>query len=390
MYTNSIPDPPDLVRGSYTTDLNIFKIHEAILARFAFFQSIVPDIKREVEFLESKLKIDAKLLNLNDTRKIKNDVIEYKKRVEDYESTKSKKEYEEKVKVILEDYGKVASNLSKGLVIFKKKVEEESQDKIEYRLRLIRDYLHFAKDYIRLEIIHKVHVKAVCPICGLDFTKIFVDEESGLCTCPECGYERESISHHSTFKDSQRVNIGNRNNYEDCENFRKVLMRFQGKQPNRPPGKLYEHLDEYFKKIRKPIGDEIQTLPLSSEGKKKGTSRQMMIEALIETNNTAYYDDINLIMHIYWGWELPDISELENKIMEDYMLTQQVYNTIPNKDRDASLNIQFRLFVHLKAIGYPCIKEDFKIQTSRDSLEFHQEMWKIMCEKTGLKFHPVI
>ena len=54
MYTNSIPDPPDLVRGSYTTDLNIFKIHEAILARFTFFQSIVPDIKREVEFLESK------------------------------------------------------------------------------------------------------------------------------------------------------------------------------------------------------------------------------------------------------------------------------------------------------------------------------------------------
>ena len=32
----------------------------------------------------------------------------------------------------------------------------------------------------------------------------------------------------------------------------------------------------------------------------------------------------------------------------------------------------------------------FKIQTSRDSLEFHQEMWKVMCEKTGLKFYPVI
>ena len=76
--------------------------------------------------------------------------------------------------------------------------------------------------------------------------------------------------------------------------------------------------------------------------------------------------------------------------MEDYMTTQQIYNSIPHKDRNASLNIQFRLFVHLKAIGYPCTKEDFKIQTSRDSLEFHQEMWKIMCEKTGLKFYPVI
>lgn len=390
MSQSYITEPPDLVRGSYTNDLNIFKIHEAIQSRFSFFKAIVPDIKNEIEYLERKLVNDAKILNLNDIRKIKNDIADYNKRIHDYTNEVSEKEYEEKVKPILDDYGKVASNISKGLVIFKKKLEEESKEKIEYRLKLIRDYLHIAKDYIRLEIVHKISIKATCPICDLDFSKVYLDEDSGLCTCPRCGYERESISHHSTFKDSQRVNIGNRNNYDDCENFRKVLMRFQGKQPNRPPEKLYEQLDEYFKKIGKITRYEAQEIPTTPEGKKKGTSRQMMFEALGETNNSAYYDDINLIMHLYWGWDLPDISELEDKIMSDYMATQQVYNSIPNKDRNASLNIQFRLFVHLKAIGYPCSKEDFKIQTSRDSLEFHQEMWKIMCEKTGLKFYPVI
>jgi hypothetical protein len=167
-------------------------------------------------------------------------------------------------------------------------------------------------------------------------------------------------------------------------------MRYQGKQPNKPPEKLYEQLDEYFIKIGKQTGEEIRKLSTTSEGKKKGTSRQLMYEALGETNNSAYYDDINLIMNIYWGWDLPDISDIEEKIMEDYINTQQVYNAIPNKDRNASLNIQFRLFVHLKALDYPCSKEEFKIQTSRDSLEFHQDMWMIMCEKTGLKFHPVL
>jgi hypothetical protein len=390
MYNHGSDPPPDLVRGSYTNDLNIFKIHEAIQARFSFFEYIIPNIKNEIRDLEKKLELESKTLNSNDIRKIKNEIKEYTRRVNDYENQISKKEYDSKVKDILTAYTEVASNSSKGLVVFKKKIEEESPEKINKRLSLIQDYLEIAKDYIRLEIIHKVTVKATCPICGFDLTKSYIDEYSGLSICPECGYERESISHHSTFKDSQRVNIGNRNNYDDCENFRKVLMRFQGKQPNRPPGKLYEQLDEYFERIGKPKGSEILSLPITVEGKKKSTSRQMMFEALGETNNSAYYDDINLIMHNYWGWELPDISELEDKIMEDYMTTQQIYNAIPNKDRNASLNIQFRLYVHLKAIGYPCSKEDFKIQTSRDSLEFHQEMWKVMCEKTGLKFHPVI
>jgi len=131
-------------------------------------------------------------------------------------------------------------------------------------------------------------------------------------------------------------------------------------------------------------------LPLTENGRKKGTSREMMFEALSDTNNSAFYDDINLILHLYWGWELPNISHLEERIMEDYINTQQVYNSILKKDRDASLNIQFRLYVHLKAVGYPCTKDDFKIQTSRDSLIFHNEVWKEMCEKTGIKFHPVI
>jgi hypothetical protein len=52
------------------------------------------------------------------------------------------KEYEDKVKVILEDYGKVASNLSKGLVIFKKKVEEDPNHPL---------YNNFILNSIRLE-----------------------------------------------------------------------------------------------------------------------------------------------------------------------------------------------------------------------------------------------
>jgi len=41
-------DPPDLVRGTYTTDLNINKIHEAILCRFQFFEDSIDKFKQQV------------------------------------------------------------------------------------------------------------------------------------------------------------------------------------------------------------------------------------------------------------------------------------------------------------------------------------------------------
>jgi hypothetical protein len=381
-------EPPDLVRGTYTNDLNINKIHEAILLRFEIFLKNVPKYKEQLERLilvslnELKPENEIKIIN--------KEIKKLQTIVNDYENKASYNKYISSTSKLLEEYNKVASNTSKGVVFFKKQLEKEDEAIINHRLYIIREYIDIAKQYIRLEISHKIPSKSSCGSCGIDMSKNLIDEDLGLIICPKCGYERENISYNSTYKDIQRVNLSNRNNYDDCENFRKALLRFQGRQNHRPPSKLYEQLDDYFIKIKKPTGKEILNTPSTEDGKKKGTSREMMFEALSETNNSAYYDDINLILHIYWGWDLPDISSIEERIMEDYINTQHIYNSIVQKDRNASLNIQFRLYVHLKAVGYPCTKDDFKIQTSRDSLIFHNEMWNIMCEKTGIKFHPVI
>lgn len=381
-------EPPDLVRGTYTNDLNINKIHEAILLRFEIFIKSIPKYKKQLEELifislnENRPENEIKIIN-REIKKLRNII-------SDYENKTSYHKYISESTELLKEYNKVASNASKGVIFFKKQAEKEDEAIVNHRLYLIREYIDVAKKYIKLEISHKPSNKSVCESCKADMSKNLIDEDLGLIICPKCGYERENISYNSTYKDIQRVNLSNPNNYDDCENFRKALLRFQGKQNHRPPSKLYEQLDEYFIRIKKPVSSDILKLSLTSDGKKKGTSREMMFDALSETNNSAYYDDINLILHIYWGWELPDISHLEERIMEDYINTQHVYNSVVQKDRNASLNIQFRLYVHLKAVGYPCTKDDFKIQTSRDSLIFHNEMWKLMCEKTGIKFHPVI
>jgi hypothetical protein len=384
----NLDDPPDLVKGTYTTDLNINKIHEAILTRLNFFLNTTDILKKRIDDLEKSISNNDFLEN--EITNLKEELKTYKDVLYDYENKISYNKYITESKYYIEEYNKIASNKSKNIVFFLKSNDKESPELIEKRLQIIKEYLKLCNNYIRLDITHKKSYTVNCPGCGIEINKISSDDDIGLSICQDCGYEREIISHHSSYNDNQRVNIGNRNNYDDCDNFRKALLRFQGKQNHQPPLKLYDQLDKYFSSIGKPIGSEIIKLPLTPDGKKSGTSRQMMFEALADTNNSAYYDDINLILNIYWGWKLPDISYLEERIIEEYISTQHVYNSIQNKDRNASLNIQFRLFVHLKSVGYPCSKDDFKIQTSRDSLIFHNEMWKIMCDKTGVKFHAVI
>ena len=44
-------DPPDLVRGTYSTDLNINKIHEAILIRFKYFEDSIDRFKEQLDDL---------------------------------------------------------------------------------------------------------------------------------------------------------------------------------------------------------------------------------------------------------------------------------------------------------------------------------------------------
>ena len=113
-----------------------------------------------------------------------------------------------------------------------------------------------------------------------------------------------------------------------------------------------------------------------------------MIEALSETGNPNYYDCTTHIGLEYWGWKIPDISELRDPIILDYDISQKVYEEI--KERPSSTNVNIRLYAHLKARGYDCEMSDFKTLSDRDSLEYHDRMLRMMKEKTGINFPTLI
>ena len=202
-------------------------------------------------------------------------------------------------------------------------------------------------------------------MCGYDLSTI-ENEERAAIHCPSCGLECNLVNQVVT---SCNDKVG-KNNYEDRENFLKALKRFQGKQVNKVPSSVMDKLDDYFRRYNLPLSDEVKCRPLDSHGKREGTTLDMLLKALSEVGCSSYYEDVNLIGHIYWGWALPDLAHLEESIMEDYDKSQRIFEEIKD-ERKSSLNTQYRLYRHLERQGFPCSKNDFKMVTTREILEYY-------------------
>lgn len=360
-------DPPDSIKAVYKNDLNILRIHEAITVRLSYMKLQVPEMLKMIEVMKSKI---------NDSKTVverKNMEDEIKARIEEVESYRNESlwnSYLIKAEPIIEAYIPIGSEEVRGVISIGPCIDyKQDQQTIEQRMSLIERYLEIASSYIDLDITRKFDEISKCPNC---------DMEPEICNC---GYEVDLISKNSGFKDSSMVNSGGKHTYKDRDTFYNALIRTEGIFTGEIPPSLYEDLDRYYISKGFPSGEEVKRLNKNSIRIK--TSVDLLIEGLSATNNSSFYGLINPIGHYYWGWVLPDFSEIRARIMNDYDRTQKVYNNI--KTRDSSLNVNIRIYFHLKAIGYPCRWKDFKILSSRNSLIFHQKMWDIMSRETGLK-----
>lgn len=256
-------------------------------------------------------------------------------------------------------------------------------------IEIAKLYVEKCKKYMKIDIIKLDVYGFNCKGCGLDLKDIKEDMD-GIYECPDCKCVNRCIKPIKYIKDLEHHNS---NSYDDdINNFMKILDKFEGKNVSSVPDKLFDELDEYFltkEKMKK--GEYYRKLPLTYEGKKEGTSRKKLWLALESKGYNHYYDETSYIAHIYWGWDLPDLSLYRDQILKDYQLTQQVWQRIKkNYKRSASLGTQYRLYVQLKAVGFPnCKQEDFKIQDMVESLRLHNSAWQQMCEETGVKYYQV-
>jgi hypothetical protein len=374
---------PPLVK-EITTFLNILEIDEFLKKKFKF------EYDYKIQYLEKKLEIESKKLNkklfMIEKITISNNIDKIKSEIESLLSNTKLKDYLEQTSNILNLYKELGPKkkvISFSMTKSDKKSEIDNKDQIV----LIEKYISIAKYFHPITISYPESKLYICNGCGNDISKLLKDS-SGICICEICGVEKPVLMQNIIISENRGIAL--KEGYEDRENFEKALYRFQGKQINPPPKRLYKELDQYFLSFNPPlpVGEEIKKLPLLPNGTKKGTSHSMIIFALGETNNSAFYEDVNLICHLYWGYTLPDLSKDEENIMNDYDETQEVYRKIP-KERKSSLNTQYRLCQHLKIRGYNYPLELFKMVKTPEILADLDRIMEIMCKECNLPFTPI-
>lgn len=368
-----------IVMEKYTHDLNILKIHNKVL-EYLKYQERRKLEQYENELIEEKKKL-AQNQTINERKLTLLTLTEYENKIQEYKDGKAYQEYCKKSHDLITAYQKIGP-LPHVVSFINKTQGIESvindQDQL-YRHSIIGQYLDIAKQFAPIDIIRESEMVDICTECNAVNDKI-VDECYGRIICKSCGYERQLLKQ-TYYQDN--INIGTaKNNYQDRSNFYKALLRFQGLQPNKLPKNLFTDLDDYFISKNLPTADEILKCSINKYGEREGTTRNLMYKALGDTKHSNLYEDINLILAEYWGWKLPNISHLEEQIMADYDLTQTIYEEIP-KQRKSCLNIQFRLYKHLirytDYIDIPIRIQDFKIPTTREIIEVHEDIWSKIC-----------
>jgi len=366
---------PDRIEGKYFYDYNILNVDMILIKKFDQDKKNNL-IKLEKELEMENLKISGRQ-NLIERRSSRKKVKEIEEQIRKYDLNVDKNIYIMKSKSLLDVYRKIGV-ISTIVSFTSNDVKEndltnpEDEESQIYRHKIISAYLEIARKYIPIDLIREKTDFRCCPNCGISYDEVDLIEEDGATICPNCGLERINIIKTQFYSDGSRLN-NSKNNYEDRANFYKVLLRYQGKQQNKPTKQLYDKLDEYFLSRGLLSSKEYNKLPLLDNGTKKGTSREMMFEALSNINCSGYYDDINLICSVYFGWILEDISHLEDDIMKDYDKFKTAIDNLPDLEgRKSSLNSQWTLYVLLKRRDSSCKSKNFKIPSTPSILEYHK------------------
>lgn len=357
-------EKPASFDARYKEDFDIIKAHKYILLKLE--ERVKSNrIDEEIKELEKSLQKRQTLVQKKNTyikiEKLKKEKVYLSTLIQDY--IKDVEEYVEK-------YRKIGSINRVITFSSEKQQDKENEEEKDYRKRLIFNYLRAAERYYKINAVWEGD-EVKCPGCGTDLPQEVADEFSSPC-CEVCGVERKIFAKVPFSCDGVCDNT-NRNNYEEEENFRKTVDRYQGKIMIKNLTHLLQDLDTFFVSCNMKIGEEIKKLPLNNKGRRPGTNKDLMAKALKEKGYPHHYKNMNLICYHYWGWTLPDLYDIEEGLFEDYKAFIRVYADL-KKGRKSCLNAEYILLVLLLKRGRYCEPDDFKIVRTDEIFDEYEEI----------------
>ena len=228
----------------------------------------------------------------------------------------------------------------------------------------------------------KTSSKTKCQVCNSDFSNFTIYENHFV--CEKCGCVSTTTHSNISYKDIDRVNISSKYTYDRRTHFRDCINQYQGKQNASISKNVYDSLTQHFVS-HGIVPDNYASLP--KEDAFKDVTKEHILLFLREIKQTKHYEDVVLIHHQLTGKAAPDISHLENVLLNDFDILVETYDRkFKNSERKNFINTQYVLFQLLKRHRFPCRKEDFNMLKTVDRKYFHDQICSELFSDIGWSF----
>jgi len=380
-------------------NVDILWIHNFLIRKYKVKE--VNNNNEEEEYTKWKNLLDSAVNNKNTSNDVINDLSEKMKELQNQQDSEQFNFYLIQAIPLLDEYKNLQKNQNKiYFMVSKDNKDLETKELNTIRMKkIIKEYFHLIQTYfpneynsndwdkikINFEMNQNENLKIgknKCEICHSDCNDFIIYENHFV--CEKCGYV--STTTHSTisYKDIDRVNISSKYTYDRRSHFRDCINQFQGKQNASISKQVYDSLIAQFVS-HGIIPENYQSL--TKQEAFKNVTKEHIILFLKEINQTRHYEDIVLIYHELTGKPTPNISHLENVLMQDFDILIDTYDKkYKNSERKNFINTQYVLFQLLRRHRYPCKKEDFNMLKTVDRKYFHDTICSELFQELGWSF----
>jgi len=226
------------------------------------------------------------------------------------------------------------------------------------------------------------NIRSKCLICDNHLNSFLIYDNHFV--CENCGYVSTTTHSNISYKDIDRVNLSSKYTYDRRSHFRDTINQYQGKQNANIPKQIYEDLIEQFVLhgiIPKNYKD------LQKEDAFQSVTKEHIVLFLKEIKQTKHYEDVTLLHYQLTGKPTPNISHLENQLLNDFDQLIEIYDKkFKNIERKNFINTQYVLYQLLKRHKFPCKKDDFNMLKTVDRKYYHDTICSELFLELGWSF----
>jgi hypothetical protein len=356
-------------------NFDILAMDQEIQKKFQDDQKNLEKYKKNLSELELTLKNCGEVQN-SSIMDLKKSIGRLTERINNIENNVDYHEYLSKTEEILSVYRELLKKPAVVSFMNTGKDKDKEDDKTSEEMRIIqKKYLKIAEKYKRIENIKNkkrspINTKLKCVNCGNK--KDFVIEDIYY-VCTNC-YAQDNIpqSLSSSFKDTDRINITAKYTYDRKVHFKDCINQYQAKQNCTIEDKVYKDIEEALEK-NKLVDSSYER---GDKRRYRNVKKENIYMFLKDMGHSKNYENLNLIHHVITGIKPPDISHLEEKLLNDFDLIVETYDKLfKNKvERVNFISTQHVLYQLLLKHKHPCKKEDFISLKTIDRQIFHDNI----------------